>query len=123
MARKRVTRTATRKKPRAKKVPVNKYAKLSLAELLKVQADVEAAIEEARKRERAEVLSRMEDIAQEKGFSLSELMGKGRGKGKVSVAKYANPDDPTQTWTGRGRKPNWLVTKLKRGSDMEEFAI
>jgi hypothetical protein len=34
------------------------------------------------------------------GFSLQELMG-GRGKGKVSIATYANPDDASQTWTGR----------------------
>lgn len=123
MARKRVTRKTKRAAPRAKRAPVNKFAKKSLAELLIIQREVEAAIDDARKRERADVLSRMENLAQESGFSLSELVGRGRGKGKVSVAKYANPDDPIQTWTGRGRKPNWLVTKLKKGARMDDFAI
>ena len=35
----------------------------------------------------------------------------------------ANPDDPAQTWTGRGRKPNWLVARLKKGAKVENFAI
>lgn len=25
------------------------------------------------------------------------------------VAKYRNPANPDQTWTGRGKKPNWLT--------------
>jgi DNA-binding protein H-NS len=46
------------------------------------------------------------------------------GAKSVSVAKFRNPDAPEQTWTGRGRKPNWLVEKLKkRGVTMDDFAI
>ena len=33
------------------------------------------------------------------------LQYSGRRKGKP---KYRNPDNPDQTWTGRGKKPNWL---------------
>jgi DNA-binding protein H-NS len=51
---------------------------------------------------------------------LKELFG-GRGKGKVSVAKYANPDDRSQTWTGRGRKPNLLIAKVKKGATLEQL--
>jgi DNA-binding protein H-NS len=51
-----------------------------------------------------------------------ELFG-GRGRGKGSAAKYANPDNRTETWTGRGRKPNWLVAKLKKGANIADFAI
>ena len=41
--------------------------------------------------------------------------GGGRGgKGRKVAAKYANPDDPTETWTGRGRKPRWLVGQAER---------
>ena len=47
----------------------------------------------------------------------------GRGKGKMTAPKYANPEDPSQTWAGRGRKPNWLVAKLKKGANMADFAI
>ncbi len=121
MARPRVSKAKKRKPVRKAS---NKLDKMTLKQLLALQADVEAAIATARQAERAEVLIRMEKIAKESGFSIGELVGgRGRAKGKVSVAKYANPADRSQTWTGRGRKPNWLVAKLKRGSKMAEFAI
>ncbi|MCK5549998.1 MAG: H-NS histone family protein, partial [Hyphomicrobiaceae bacterium] len=48
----------------------------------------------------------------------------GRGKGKSVAPKYANPDDPSQTWTGRGRRPRWLVAKMrKRGANLKQFAL
>jgi DNA-binding protein H-NS len=28
---------------------------------------------------------------------------------------HRNPDNPAQTWTGRGRKPRWLVAALDAG--------
>jgi len=101
-------------------------SKMSLKELVEHREEVDKAIADARERERAEVLTQMQQIAQEAGFSINELVGgKGRGKAKttVSVAKYANPDNRSQTWTGRGRKPNWLVERLKKGAKMEDFAI
>jgi DNA-binding protein H-NS len=37
--------------------------------------------------------------------------------------KYQNPDDPSETWSGRGKQPRWLTTALKTGHTIEEFAI
>ncbi len=82
--------------------------KLSLKELLDLEGKVERAISVARDREHVELKQDLAAFAEKRGFSLRELFG-GRGKGKVSAAKYANPDDRSQTWTGRGRKPNGSV--------------
>ena len=60
-----------------------------------------------------------------KGFSLKEIVAKkpaDRRLGKVAI-KYRNPKDPSQTWTGRGRKPKWLVAELEAGKSLEKFAI
>jgi DNA-binding protein H-NS len=46
-----------------------------------------------------------------------------RGRGRPSAAKYVNPDNKSETWTGRGRKPNWLVAKLSKGAKLADFAI
>jgi DNA-binding protein H-NS len=96
--------------------------KMSLKELIELEAKVQKAIAVARERERAEVKQAMAALAEKRGFSVSELFG-GRGRGKGSAAKYANPDNRTETWTGRGRKPNWLVAKLKKGANIADFAI
>jgi DNA-binding protein H-NS len=47
---------------------------------------------------------------------------KGAPRGKVE-AKYRNPENPEQTWAGRGLKPRWLSNALKGGSSLEEFGI
>ena len=97
--------------------------KMSLKELVALNRIIQNAIAEARTRERAELKSKFAELALSHGFSISDLFG-GKGAAKTkSVAKYANPDDSSDTWTGRGRKPNWLVARLKKGAKLSEFEI
>ena len=37
--------------------------------------------------------------------------------------KYRNPDRPSETWAGRGKRPRWLVAQLKSGRRIEDFRI
>jgi len=37
--------------------------------------------------------------------------------------KYQNPDEPSETWSGRGKQPRWLTAALKTGHKIEEFII
>jgi DNA-binding protein H-NS len=47
----------------------------------------------------------------------------GRGvRGKVAP-KYRNPENPTETWAGRGLKPRWLAAALKSGKKLDDFVI
>jgi len=39
------------------------------------------------------------------------------------VPKYANPDDPSQVWSGRGRQPRWVTEKLASGLSLEDLSI
>lgn len=99
--------------------------KLSLKELHDLDHALAKVLAGARDREKAEIKAKVEAMAASHGFSVSDLFGsaRGRGKGSVSAAKYANPDNRSETWTGRGRKPNWLVARLKKGAKMDDFAI
>jgi DNA-binding protein H-NS len=102
--------------------------KLSLKELVDLEAKVQKAIALARDKERSELKKKVADLAETHGFSVAELFGSVRGrpagKGKsVGVAKYANPENRSDTWTGRGRKPNWLVERLKKGAKLSDFAL
>jgi DNA-binding protein H-NS len=48
----------------------------------------------------------------------------GRGGARGAVApKYRNPDNPSETWAGRGLKPRWLAAALKEGKKIENFTI
>ena len=37
--------------------------------------------------------------------------------------KFRNPDDPSQTWAGRGLRPRWLTAQVKAGKKIEDFRI
>ena len=37
--------------------------------------------------------------------------------------KYRNPDQPSETWSGRGKRPRWLTAALTNGRTIEDFVI
>ena len=39
------------------------------------------------------------------------------------MPKYSNPSVPTETWSGRGKQPRWLVAALRAGHKLEDFLI
>lgn len=39
------------------------------------------------------------------------------------LPKYFNPSLPSQTWSGRGKKPRWLIVALQKGHILEELKI
>lgn len=98
--------------------------KMSLKELLDLEIKVKKAIAVARDREKVEMKQKVETLLAGAGFSMNELFG-GRSstKGKTVAPKFANPENRSETWTGRGRKPRWLVAKLNKGAKMQDFAL
>lgn len=95
---------------------------MSLSELRDLKNKVDRAINSYEDRRRKEALNAIELAAREHGFNLSELTGVKISKSKVA-AKYANPEDSTQTWSGRGRKPRWVQEHLDSGKSIEDLAI
>jgi DNA-binding protein H-NS len=99
---------------------------MSRSELMRLRADVDKAIATLADRERKKAIEAAERAAAEHGFSLADLTGAAmpgkRGKSK-SPAKYRNPADPTQTWSGRGRKPRWIIDAAAAGRDLADFEI
>ena len=99
--------------------------KLFYAELLELSDRIQEAIAQRKAEEQAAVREKIEELATEAGFELEEVVAKRRPahkRGKVA-AKYRNPNDPSQTWAGRGRQPKWLVAELKSGKSIEDFVI
>jgi len=39
------------------------------------------------------------------------------------LPKYCNPQTPSETWSGKGKQPRWLVAALKSGHKLDEFKI
>lgn len=57
-------------------------------------------------------------------FKLALTSAKGRRRDtKKRSPVYRNPNDPSQTWSGRGRKPRWLVAAIDAGNTVEQCKI
>ena len=98
-------------------------AKMSLKELQELELKVKKVKLSMQERSRSELRHKLESMAAQAGFKLSDLFGGRGGKGRKVAAKYANPDDPSQTWSGRGRKPRWLTARVSAGDRVEKFLI
>ncbi|MES2333566.1 MAG: H-NS histone family protein [Pseudomonadota bacterium] len=97
---------------------------LSLKDLKDLQSQVARAISGYEDRRKKELIAELDEIAKAKGFSFAELTGAVPGrKRSPSVAKYANPANAADTWSGRGRKPRWFSEALARGKKPEDLAI
>ena len=96
---------------------------LSRDDLQKLINDAQKALKTVDARRMAEAKRAAEMAAKEFGFSLDDVVHAGGAKGSKGAPKYVNPMDPSQTWTGRGRKPNWLIDALDAGKSLEDMAL
>lgn len=97
---------------------------MSLKELKALQSRISKEIEGFADRKKREALAALEEKARELGFSVAELTGAGKmRKRSPAVAKFANPANSSETWSGRGRKPLWFVAALKSGKSPDDMAI
>ncbi|MFG6501447.1 MULTISPECIES: H-NS histone family protein [unclassified Sulfitobacter] len=102
-------------------------------ELEKLLADVKKALASAKARDQREAKKAAAKAAAEFGFSLNDIAETAaplpKKKTKTKAAKkpskpvFANPEDATQTWTGKGRQPNWYREQVATGTDPETMRI
>lgn len=113
---------------------------MTRSELIELRAQLDKAITSAGERDRQRALKAAEDLAREHGFSLAELVPGGGKAGRsgggrrgsrsttgaspaLSEAKYRNPENPDQTWSGRGRRPGWVNEALANGRALMDLAV
>lgn len=97
---------------------------LSLAELKQLEKNVVKAIASFEDRRKAEARAKVDGLARELGFSLNELVEAAPSRKRApSEPKYRHPENSEITWSGRGRKPAWIVDALASGKSLEDFAI
>ncbi|WP_305907163.1 H-NS histone family protein [Methylomarinum sp. Ch1-1] len=104
---------------------MTEYEELSETELQKVIQNAEKALKEKQASKRKEVIAKINELAASIGVTVDirEEKEKPARKGKKVAPKYRNPNDPSQTWTGRGVAPKWMQALLNSGRDKSEFLI
>jgi DNA-binding protein H-NS len=108
------------------------WAEYSDEEIERFIIELETVRKKRREAKRQALKDQIEGMVKEHGISLAELFPntekvRGRSKEKRVPAgqdvKFRNPVDPSQTWTGKGRKPAWLIEALTSGKTLEDFAV
>jgi DNA-binding protein H-NS len=96
-------------------------AELSLTELHDLIANAQQALSVKQKQARKAIIAEIHALAASVGITVV-IQEEGKATRKVAP-KYRNPDQPTQTWSGRGVKPRWLAALVSEGHDPQEFLI
>jgi DNA-binding protein H-NS len=98
--------------------------KMSLEDLRALAKEIEKAIKKSEGNNLKKARGAAEAAARQYGFSLLEIVGSRalNLKSEPSDAKYRNPDDPQQTWSGRGRQPQWFKEAIASGRAPSEMA-
>lgn len=96
---------------------------LSLKELKAHQKAVEKAIASYAEREKAAARAKVEALAKDLGYDIADLFDLPRKAKQVSAAKYRHPENPSLTWSGRGRKPQWFSEWLEAGKSEDALKI
>lgn len=108
---------------------LNGLDSMTYAQLRDLRDRVDAAMLATQASERQELRAKMEAMAAKAGLSIADVLGSksvnnsSKLKGSKVAVKYRNPKDTSQTWTGRGRKPLWLVDALKKGQKIDTFLV
>lgn len=101
---------------------------LTYDQLHKLSEQVAEAKKNRKSEEAKAVKTKIEDLLKRSGFTISALYGLARGSTrsarKSATVQYRNPNDRSQVWTGRGRRPFWLVEALKKkGATLKDFQV
>ncbi|MDE0968973.1 MAG: H-NS histone family protein [Octadecabacter sp.] len=106
---------------------------MSRKELEKLAGDVEKSLDKIRKKDLKKVRLEMEKLAAAHGVTVEDIIGnkppakaapKKTASAKVkSPPKYADSEDKSKTWTGKGRQPEWFKLAIAAGQTPESLAV
>ncbi len=96
----------------------------TVEELQKLARDIEAEIERRQEVDRERLMAQVRDAATRYGMSVEEFFERPAKKRRTRPEpKYRNPNNPKQTWSGRGKQPDWVQHALAAGQTLPDLEI
>ena len=96
---------------------------LSFEDLNKIAEEAQKLIKRKKAEAERTFLARMKEEAKAQGIDLDAVLGNVKGNKGKGIPLYAHPNNPNKTWTGKGRKPNWVEDHLKNGGQLDDLKI
>ena len=89
-----------------------------------VIVEAQTQLETIKRSKYKEVIAQIKELAASIGVTVEiHEAGKATATSAKIPAKFRNPDNHSQTWTGRGLAPKWLKALIAAGRDKNEFLI
>nr|VFJ86071.1 MAG: DNA-binding protein H-NS [Candidatus Kentron sp. LFY]VFJ98698.1 MAG: DNA-binding protein H-NS [Candidatus Kentron sp. LFY] len=103
-------------------------SEIAFQDLVKLRNELDASIDSRREAEKQQLIEEIRQKITERGFTMAEIFGgddlvKNLKPHAPVAPKYHDPDNPEQKWSGRGRKPGWVVALLEKGRTLDELLI
>jgi len=97
------------------------FENLNLDELLQAQKELQEKLQGEKENAIAEIAERMKLM----NISIVDIQGFFNHSKPVSSSKpkYRNPDNAAETWTGKGKPPNWFKTAIETGIEKADMLI
>ena len=103
---------------------------MSIDDMWQLHEEISGVLSVRLTSEKRELEKRLAQLRREKEMRQSESADsqakdapRERRKYPRVFPKYRNPNEPSETWSGRGKQPRWLTAALKTGHKIEEFVI
>src|SRR3982074_3497703 len=104
---------------------------MSIDEMWKLHEEISRVLSVRLTSEKRQLEKRLAQLRRERESQPIDLEGAQPSKGAPRARrkyprvypKYQNPNEPSETWSGRGKQPRWLAAALKTGRTIEEFVI
>ena len=96
---------------------------MSISRLTDLRDRVEAALASKVIDQRRTIETELAKLSRLQGAKTLRKSGSGFGLRGPVAPKYRNPQNPAETWAGRGLRPKWLTAALKGGKSADDFLI
>lgn len=113
---------------------------LSVQELKRLHSRIETELKKRNDSAKRDLVKKFKKLADEQGVPLEDVMKaagmtaaptrrrrtagaaakKKKAGGKLPI-KYRNPADPSQGWSGHGRRPQWVLDWLAQGKSLDQL--
>jgi DNA-binding protein H-NS len=104
-------------------------SKLTVEELMELKNKADELITQQKVGKKSELEQQFREQAAQVGLTIKAVVWsdgrrrRGKGLRKKYAAKYRNPSNPDQVWSGQGRTPAWMQDLVNQGRSREEFLI
>jgi DNA-binding protein H-NS len=106
------------------------FKRMSVDEMWQLHEEISRVLSIRLTAEKCELEHRLAQLSGKRDFLSSDLLEersltgpRERRRYPRVLPKYRDPDEPSATWSGRGKQPCWLRAALKAGRSIEEFVI